>query len=63
MLFEVLEASKKGRILKFFSSVVERSGHTFVQDLLGVKGMCTIEPENIEAVLSTNFAGMRTILE
>lgn len=56
MLFEVLRASKEGRILKFFCSVVERSGHTFIQDLLGVEGIGTIEPENIEAVLSTNFA-------
>jgi cytochrome P450 len=35
--------------------VVEESGTTFEQNLLGSRGIGTIEPENIEAILLTNF--------
>ncbi|KAK4242331.1 hypothetical protein C8A03DRAFT_40299 [Achaetomium macrosporum] len=44
------------RILQFFLDVVENSSTTFEQNLLGSRGIDTIDPENIEAVLSTNFS-------
>ncbi|KHN98863.1 Cytochrome P450 [Metarhizium album ARSEF 1941] len=35
--------------------VVEESGTTFQQNLLGRRGVNTVDPRNIEAILSTNF--------
>ena len=57
MLLQVLQYAKKGQILDFFVKVVETSGTTFEQNLLGNRSVCTVEPENIEAILSTNFNG------
>jgi len=37
--------------------VVEDSGTTFEQNLLGARGIDTIDPENIEAILSKKFNG------
>jgi hypothetical protein len=45
------------QILHFFLEVVEESGTTFEQSLLGGRGIGTVEPRNIEAILSTNFNG------
>ncbi|KAK2594964.1 hypothetical protein QQS21_007322 [Conoideocrella luteorostrata] len=43
------------QILRFFLEVVEESGTTFEQNLLGARGVNTVDPRNIEAILSTNF--------
>lgn len=43
--------------MQFFLSVIEESGYTFEQALLGARGIDTVDPENIEAVLSTQFSG------
>lgn len=51
------QAAKQGRILQYFDALVSRTGHTFEQRLLGVSGIDTIDPANIEAVLSTQFKG------
>ncbi|KAI1081511.1 cytochrome P450 [Whalleya microplaca] len=56
ILFKALKVSQEGYILKFFCSMVDQSGNTFVQDLLAVAGIDTVDPENIEAILSTNFS-------
>ncbi|CAJ2507307.1 Uu.00g084930.m01.CDS01 [Anthostomella pinea] len=55
VLFGALAASKEGRILKYFNGIVNECGSTFMQHLLGVPGIDTLDPENIEALLSTNF--------
>ncbi|KAL9109660.1 MAG: hypothetical protein Q9227_005698 [Pyrenula ochraceoflavens] len=47
--------AKAEQILRFFLDVVERSGTTFEQNLLGARGIDTVEPRNIEALLSTQF--------
>lgn len=57
LLLRVFQAAKKDRILSFFYEIVQESGSTFVQHLLGVSGIDTIDPENIESILSTNFKG------
>jgi len=44
--------------MQFFLSVVEESGITFEQSVLGARGINTIDPENIEALLSKQFSGM-----
>ncbi|KAL9070230.1 MAG: hypothetical protein Q9157_005894 [Trypethelium eluteriae] len=46
--------------MQLFLDVVEGSGMTFEQSLLGTRGIDTIDPENIEAVLSTQFEGTLT---
>ncbi|KAL4929239.1 cytochrome P450 [Aspergillus undulatus] len=46
---------RKQQILKFFLDVVAESGTTFEQNLLFARGIDTVEPRNIQAVLSTQF--------
>ena len=55
MLLDALRYSKEEKILQFFTHVVEESGTTFEQNLLGGRGVNTVDPKNIEAILSTNF--------
>ncbi|ROW15278.1 hypothetical protein VPNG_03003 [Cytospora leucostoma] len=55
MLAQALKYARAMNILQFFVDVVEQNGTTFEQVLLGARGIDTIDPENIEAVLSTNF--------
>ena len=45
------------QILQFFIEILEESGTTFEQNLLGSRAIGTIDPENVEAILSTNFDG------
>ncbi|KAL4797415.1 n-alkane-inducible cytochrome P450 [Aspergillus venezuelensis] len=47
---------RKQQILKFFLDVIAESGITFEQNLLFARGIDTIEPRNIQAVLSTQFS-------
>ncbi len=55
LLLEVNKADKARQILRFFVSVLERTGPTHEQLLLGSRSINTIDPENIEAILSTQF--------
>ena len=55
LLLELNKADKARQILRFFISVLERTGTTHAQILLGTKSINTIDPENIEAILSTHF--------
>ena len=41
--------------MRFFASILERIGPTHAQLLLGTRAINTIDPENIEAILSTQF--------
>jgi hypothetical protein len=45
------------QILQWFVRVFEETGPTFEKTILGSKSIDTIEPENIESILSTNFSG------
>ncbi|KAG9251386.1 n-alkane-inducible cytochrome P450 [Emericellopsis atlantica] len=56
LLVKVFQYAREERVLRFFVDVVGDSGNTFEQRLLGVTGIDTIDPENIEAILSTDFA-------
>lgn len=38
-------------------SLIERTGDTFEQVILGARGIDTRDPKNIEAILSTQFNG------
>ena len=55
LLIEVSKADKAKQILRFFISVLERAGPTHAQLLLGSRAINTVDPENIEAILSTQF--------
>ena len=57
MLLDAVRYSREERILQFFTRVVEESGTTFEQNLLGGRAVNTVDPKNIEAILSTSFNG------
>lgn len=57
LLVKAFRYNRQDRIMQFFLSVVEESGSTFEQNLFGVRGIDTIDPENIETVLSKKFDG------
>ena len=48
---------REKQALQWFLDVFEQTGPTFEQHILGAYGIDTIEPENLESILSTNFAG------
>jgi hypothetical protein len=52
----------EGRILRFFLTLVTPMPATFEQRLLGISGIDTVDPRNIEAVLSTQFNGTLELL-
>ena len=47
-----------GRILRFFNMLISTMPPTFEQKLLGLSGIDTLDPKNIEAVLGTQFTGI-----
>lgn len=57
MLVKALRFARTEQILQFFVEVVEENGLTFEQRLLGATGIDTVDPRNVEAVLSSNFTG------
>ena len=57
LLSEAFAADRTGTILDFFVTIVKRTGNTFEQIILGARGIDTVDPRNIEAVLSTQFSG------
>lgn len=62
IIVEAFNADKQGHILDFFLKIVSRTGNTFEQRILGARGIDTQDPENIEAILSTQFNGMSSHL-
>lgn len=65
LLLKAFRYAREERILSLFLDVVDDSGTTFEQSLLGARGIDTVDPENIEAILSKDFAsydlGLRKI--
>lgn len=53
----------KKQILQWFVKLVEQTGPTFDQNILGSKGIDTIEPENIEPILSTSGKTFRLAIQ
>ncbi|GLA50621.1 hypothetical protein AnigIFM63604_006919 [Aspergillus niger] len=56
LLIQAFRYDRRQQILKFFLDVVAKSGTTFEQNLLFSRGVDTIDPQNIQALLSTQFA-------
>jgi hypothetical protein len=57
LVVDVFRIIEERQVLQWFVELFERTGPTFEQNILGSKGIDTIEPENLECVLSTNFSG------
>ncbi|KAM5453829.1 hypothetical protein MaudCBS49596_002452 [Microsporum audouinii] len=55
LLVKAFRYEKRQQILKLFLEEVASSGVTFEQNLLFARGIDTVDPENIEAILSTQF--------
>ncbi|KAF7447811.1 CypX Cytochrome P450 [Pyrenophora tritici-repentis] len=55
LLLKAGQHARAQTILQFFLDVVESSGPTHEQQLLGSRGINTVEPRNIEEILSTQF--------
>ena len=59
MLMKAFQSARQEQVMNFFLSVIDASGTTFEQSLLGARGRLTIDPENVEALLSKQFNGAR----
>ncbi|KAJ0422640.1 cytochrome P450 [Aspergillus carlsbadensis] len=52
---ELTKAAKERRWVQFIASRYQEHGATFIQTLLGRDGISTIDPENLKALLATQF--------
>lgn len=57
LITKALRTASDQRLLHLFVNVVSKNGSTFEQRLLGTSGIDTIDPVNLEAVLSKQFEG------
>ena len=51
------QAGREKRLLSLFTEYFEQLGSTVELTILGGIGFATMDPENVEAVLSTHFDG------
>lgn len=56
MLIEAFRITAEKQTLQWFVQIFERTGSTFEQYVLGVKSINTVEPDNLESILSTQFS-------
>ena len=52
---EVAKALREGHVVEFITQKYNEYGWTFEQNVLGRSGISTIEPENLKALLATQF--------
>lgn len=57
ILIKIIKGDREMRLLGLFKECFDITGNTFEQQLLGGRGFITIDPKNIEAILSNNFDG------
>lgn len=57
LLVGAFSADREGRLLDFFVSLIEENGINFDQIIFGSRAFGTVDPRNIEAILSTQFRG------
>ena len=57
VLIKVVKADRNGTLLHLFVNEVERLAYTIEKVLLGDRSIDTFEPQNLEAILSTQFRG------
>lgn len=58
LIIKAFRTANEQRLLRLMVDIVETTGPTFEQKLLGFRGIDTVEPVNIEAVLSKQFTGL-----
>lgn len=56
LIISAFRHASEHQLLKFFTQLIIETGNTFEQNLLGSRGLDTIDPKNIEAVLSSQFS-------
>jgi hypothetical protein len=54
-LAQIFRADAESRLMELFLFHFRQTGSTLEQKFLGTKAYGTIEPANLEAILSTNF--------
>ena len=60
-LEQIFRADKESRLMELFLFHFRQTGNTVEQVFLGTPAFDTIEPANLEALLSTKFKGNRAI--
>ena len=50
-------SAREQRLLHVMTDIVQKTGPTFEQRLLGFRGIDTVDPINVEAILSKQFDG------
>ncbi|KAL8952825.1 MAG: hypothetical protein Q9222_001260 [Ikaeria aurantiellina] len=55
LVIEAFRVIAEKKALQWFVEIFERTGPTFEQNVLGVKGIDTVEPDNLESILSSQF--------
>ena len=58
MVIKGFKAARRKKLLDLMTDYFEATGRTLEINLLGGKGFATMEPENVETILSTKFDGM-----
>lgn len=56
-IFAVLKAANEGHFMKYLSMKIEEIGITRVERFLWFRTISTVDPANIEAILSSQFKG------
>jgi len=59
LVFDAFRKAREKHALHWFVEIFERTGPTFEQNILGAKSIDTVEPDNIESILSTGFSGKK----
>lgn len=54
------KAIREHRLFAFQGPYIDKLGPTFVMKMLGSYGIATIDPKNIEAVLTSRFEGTQS---
>ena len=57
LITQAFRVASEQRLLRMLNDIVDRTGTTFEQNLLGMRGIDTVDPVNIEAILSKQFTG------
>jgi hypothetical protein len=57
LIVHAFRSAREQRLLRLMSEIAQKTGPTFEQRLLGIRGIDTVEPVNVEAILSKQFYG------
>jgi hypothetical protein len=56
-LEQIFRANNESRLMELFLFHFRQTGYTLEQVFLGTPALGTVDPANLEAILSTNFKG------